>query len=289
MRRSGYEVRVLPEEGGSWEETPPTLLEFIRRDLRWCQGNMQYWRLLSMPGLLPVSRVQLLLAILMYLSSPAWIVFMTLGMLCISLTDDVTQSFHPETGVALFVSIMIMVFAPKLATLSDVLASSKRRRAFGGTMAVLVSTISEILFFTLLAPVMALAHTRFLAGLPLGYAAAWSAQHRFNHQVSLSQALNRLWPQTLFGGAAVAWLVLTAPAALVGFLPFLLGSVFAVPLAVLTSEERLGLMFARMGLWRIPDETAPATDLQVLHLLALRQSRPALATSEPATNTITSE
>ena len=32
MRRAGYEVRVLPEEGASWEENPPTLLEFIRRD-----------------------------------------------------------------------------------------------------------------------------------------------------------------------------------------------------------------------------------------------------------------
>ncbi|MEP3300335.1 MAG: glucans biosynthesis glucosyltransferase MdoH, partial [Roseibium sp.] len=57
MRRAGYEVRVLPQEGGSYEENPPHLLEFIRRDLRWCQGNFQYRRLLTMPGLLPISRV----------------------------------------------------------------------------------------------------------------------------------------------------------------------------------------------------------------------------------------
>ena len=43
MRRAGYEVRVLPEEDLGWEENPPTLIEFIRRDLRWCQGTMQYW------------------------------------------------------------------------------------------------------------------------------------------------------------------------------------------------------------------------------------------------------
>ena len=36
MRRAGYEVRVLPEEAGSWEENPPTMLEFARRDVRWC-------------------------------------------------------------------------------------------------------------------------------------------------------------------------------------------------------------------------------------------------------------
>ena len=40
MRRAGYEVRILAEEGGSFEQNPPTLIEFIRRDLRWCQGNM---------------------------------------------------------------------------------------------------------------------------------------------------------------------------------------------------------------------------------------------------------
>jgi membrane glycosyltransferase len=43
MRRAGYGVRVLAEEGSSFEQNPPTLVEFIRRDLRWCQGNMQYW------------------------------------------------------------------------------------------------------------------------------------------------------------------------------------------------------------------------------------------------------
>ncbi|HEY0223521.1 MAG TPA: glycosyltransferase family 2 protein, partial [Pseudolabrys sp.] len=38
MRRGGYDVRVLPEDELGWEENPPTLIEFIRRDLRWCQG-----------------------------------------------------------------------------------------------------------------------------------------------------------------------------------------------------------------------------------------------------------
>src|SRR5215475_8377110 len=41
MRRAGYGARVLAGEGSSFEQNPPTLLEFIRRDLRWCQGNMQ--------------------------------------------------------------------------------------------------------------------------------------------------------------------------------------------------------------------------------------------------------
>ena len=39
MRRAGYDVRVLPDEGLSLEENPPTLMEFIRRDLRWCRAT----------------------------------------------------------------------------------------------------------------------------------------------------------------------------------------------------------------------------------------------------------
>ena len=72
MRRAGYEVRVLPIEDGSWEENPPTMLDFAKRDVRWCQGNMQYVKLLDLPGLYPMSRFQLVWAILMFLGIPAW-------------------------------------------------------------------------------------------------------------------------------------------------------------------------------------------------------------------------
>ncbi len=70
MRKAGFEVRVLPVEDGSWEENPTTFPEFFRRDLRWCQGNMQYWALLGMKGIAPVSRYQFVFAITMFLGSP---------------------------------------------------------------------------------------------------------------------------------------------------------------------------------------------------------------------------
>ena len=75
MRRAGYECRVMVDENGSFEENPPHILEFIRRDLRWCHGNMQYLKLLREPGLHLTSRIQLVLAILMFIGSPAWMLF----------------------------------------------------------------------------------------------------------------------------------------------------------------------------------------------------------------------
>ena len=171
MRRAGYEVRVLPDEEGSWEENPPTLPEFIRRDLRWCQGNMQYFHFLTLPGLLPVSRCQLGLAIAMYLSAPAWLAFMLLGL--------VRQlPFRLDLGLILFILTLAMSLAPKLATLADVLARSELRRAYGGTARIVTSVVLEFLFSMLIAPVSAVAVTLFMLGLPFGWRVGWSAQQR---------------------------------------------------------------------------------------------------------------
>src|SRR4029450_6355588 len=86
LRRAGYRARGLAGEGSSFEQNPPTLVEFIRRDLRWCQGNMQYWHFLRTPGLRPVSRYQVAFAILMFLGSPAWIALLLIGSAAASLS-----------------------------------------------------------------------------------------------------------------------------------------------------------------------------------------------------------
>jgi len=59
MRRAGFEVRVLADEDESFEDNPPSLPDFILRELRWCNGNLQYFSLIGMPGLKFLSRVQL--------------------------------------------------------------------------------------------------------------------------------------------------------------------------------------------------------------------------------------
>src|SRR5262249_5221156 len=88
MRRAGYEVRVLRDRARAWEQTPPTPAEFLRRDLRWCQGNMQYWPFLRWPGMKFVSRYQLIFAILMFIGSPAWIGMLVFGTLAAATTSD---------------------------------------------------------------------------------------------------------------------------------------------------------------------------------------------------------
>lgn len=280
MRRAGYEVRVLPDEHGSWEENPPTLIEFIRRDLRWCQGNMQYLRLLGTPGLHPIGRVQLGLAILMFIGSPAWVLFMTLAALQIGRATDAGPLFDPTLGWSLFALIMTMVFAPKLATLAGLFLSKSGRAGFGGAPRLFAGALGEILFSTLLAPIMALAHSLFLGGLLMGKAIVWSPQQRETHRVGLMQALRRLWPQTLFGVVALLWLISTTAVGVLFVSPFIVGALLAVPIAILTASPALGQWLADIGAWRIPEEVDPPRALSGLGLPALGHPRSAVLPAE---------
>ncbi len=268
MRRAGYEVRVLPEEGASWEENPPTLLEFIRRDLRWAQGNMQYWPYLVMAGLKPVSRYQIAFAMLMFLGSPAWIGLLGLGTLAVAFQGP-ANFIRPDAGMALFVITLVMWFAPKIATVLDVVSRPQLRRAFGGAARFIASTITETIFFLLLSPIMWFGHTMFLTGLVLGRRLGWTAQARDDHSVSWRDAAHQLWPHTLLGWSCILLLAFTVPAAIPYALFIAGGPALAIPLAVITSWPSVGRALMRGGIGALPEENAPPPALRKLGLPAL--------------------
>ena len=200
MRRAGYEVRVLPEEDLGWEENPPTLIEFIRRDLRWCQGTLQYWYFLFQPR---HPARQPLPARLRGADVP--------GLARLDGTagrrhdrgrarrDAGASSSAPTAGMALFLVVLIMWFAPKIATIIDVLTRPKLRSAFGGGFRFVGNVATETVFFLMLSPIMWFGHTVFLTGLLFGRTIGWIGQTRDDHAVPWSAAARQLWPQTLLG------------------------------------------------------------------------------------------
>ncbi len=274
MRAAGYDVRVLPQEDLGWEENPPTLLEFIRRDLRWCQGNMQYWRFLSLPGLKPVSRYQLVLAILMFIGSPAWIGLLVLGTLAVACSDAPASFIRADAGMALFVCVMVMWFAPKIASAIDILLHPGLRRAFGGAGLFIVNCAIETLYSIALCPILWFGHTIFLAGLLFGREIGWIGQTRDDHAVPFTLALHNLWPHTLLGCAALGLLALTQPAAIPYALFLAGGPALAVPFAVITAWPWLGGLSARVGIGRLPEETRRPAALLVLALPAIEAAAP---------------
>ncbi len=274
MRRAGYDVRVLPQEDLGWEENPPTLLEFVRRDLRWCQGNMQYWRFLSLAGLKPVSRYQLVLAILMFIGSPAWIGLLVIGTLAVAFSDAPQNFIHADAGMALFVCVLVMWFSPKIASAIDILMRPELRRGFGGAGLFIISYAIETVYSILLCPILWFGHTIFLTGLLFGREIGWIGQTRDDHAVPFTLALRNLWPHTLLGCAALGLLAATQPAAVPYALFLAGGPALAVPFAVMTAWPWLGHFAARVGIGRLPEETARPAVLLALALPAIEQAAP---------------
>jgi membrane glycosyltransferase len=273
MRRGGYDVRVLPEEDLGWEENPPTLIEFIRRDQRWMQGTLQYGFFLFQPGLKFVSRVQLAFAMLMFLGSPAWIGLLIVSTLTLSASPSVADFIRPDAGYALLAVSLVMWFAPKIATGIDVLTRPKLRRAFGGTGRFLLSVATETCFSFMLSPIMWFCHTLFLAGLPFGRVIGWIGQMRDDHTVPWSVAFKQLWLHTALGLGCVAILAATHPAAAIyAFVLIAGGLTLSIPLAVVTARPRVGRALTRIGIGRLPEESAPPEALAALCLPALAAS-----------------
>jgi membrane glycosyltransferase len=274
MRRAGYDVRVLPQEDLGWEENPPTLLEFVRRDLRWCQGNMQYWRFLSLPGLKPVSRYQLVLAILMFIGSPAWIGLLVLGTLGVAFSDAPSSFIRADAGMALFAGVLVMWFSPKIASAIDILMRPELRRGFGGAGLFIVNYVIETVYSILLCPILWFGHTVFLTGLLFGREIGWIGQARDDHAVPFTLALRNLWSHMLLGCLALGLLAMTQPAAVPYALFVAGGPALAIPFAMMTAWPWLGGFAARVGIGRLPEETARPAVLLALALPAIEQAAP---------------
>jgi membrane glycosyltransferase len=269
MRRAGYAVRVLAEEGSSFEQNPPTLVEFIRRDLRWCQGNMQYWHFLRLPGLRPVSRYQLVFAILMFLGSPAWMGLLLIGSAAVALAPSPADFMRFDAGIALLMLVLAMWFAPNIATVIDVLSNAELRRRFGGALRFTASFMITVVFVVLVAPIMWASHTIFLARLLAGRTVGWGAQARDDHEVPWSLAAQHFWPQTLIGLAPVLLLAVTASSAIPYALFIAGGPLVSIVLAVATASPALGRGLIAIGLDRLPEETDPPPELRALKLPAI--------------------
>lgn len=266
MRRAGYEVRVLPVEAGSWEDNPPTALEFTRRDLRWCQGNLQYLKLFPLlPGLLPMNLFQLIWAVSMFIGIPGW----TIMLACVALKPfdaaDLSGGFNAPLAVALYAVFLLMYLAPKLAGFCDVLLTPGAVTRYGGTGRFMVGCAVELVFSFLLGAIATFRVTLFMVGLVFGKSVIWNGQARDAHRLSWAVAVAGLWPQTLFGLAVTLLMMVHAPVLILWSLPVLMGFWVAIPFSVLSSDPALGTWLARKGVCTLPEELMEPQELRDIH------------------------
>lgn len=260
MRRAGYEVRVLPFEDGSYEENPPTMLDFAQRDTRWCQGNMQYLKLLDLPGLHIVSRFQLVWAVLMFVGLPAWTLMIALSPVAAWQARSVADF---PTGLAIFVYLIYfaMSLMPKFAGWADVALTRGGTARYGGALRFWLSAAAELVFAFLQGAISSFRTTLFMVGLVFGKSVTWGGQSRDAHGISWHTATAALWPQTAFGVVVMGALWPISPTAAMWSLPLTAGYLVAIPFAVVSASPAVGHAMRRLGIAGIPEDFAPPKEV----------------------------
>jgi membrane glycosyltransferase len=258
MRGAGWHVRVIPDELESWEENPTNLPDFVKRDLRWCNGNLQYIHLMGMPGLAGMGRFQLINAIAMYVGAPMNFLMLIAG-LSIALTPN-PPDFATSMAFGLYAVALLLGFAPRLLGVLDIVFSG-RAKLYGGGLRIIVGCALDWSFSMILGPIMMVAQTVFICGLAFGQRMIWDAQNREDRSISLKEAVHGLWPQLTFGLAAVTILGLFMPPAIIWAGLTIIPCLLAVPFTCLTSARWLGKAMTLARLCAIPDEFAPAWEI----------------------------
>lgn len=259
LRRAGWAVHVTAALDGSCEETPPTITDFIRRDHRWCQGNLQHLSLIGAKGLSPMSRMQLAMGCMAYLSSPLWFASLALGMI-IQLQyptdwDSFAYMLHPEFSPFMLASLLsgVLLIGPKVMGAVLVMSRKAERRAFGGGRTVIKGMGMEIFLSALLAPILMVANTKAVVQILSGHDAGWHTQQRDTDGLAWSDAFRAMKWQMITGvGFSIA--LAFRPDLISWFAAIVLPLLFAAPIAVWTSRRRHGDAAAAKGYMVIPDE-----------------------------------
>lgn len=277
IRRGGWAAWLLPELKGSYEECPPTMIDFAMRDRRWCQGNMQHLKVLVSKGLHPISRVHFTIGVMSYLSSPIWLSFLLAGTMIVLgrgifppvYFEDVRTLFpvwpiFDKIGtIALFALSMFMLIFPKFLGLIIYLKDHKDKKKLGGRFGAIKSVLVEILYSALSAPIMMMFQSKFVFDIFAGNDAGWSAQNRGDHGTSWAEAFRRhVWHMLLgIGSLIVIWFY--APSIFGWMLPVTIGLILSVPVSVLSSKVSVGKWFENHRYFIIPEESeAPRILLQ---------------------------
>jgi membrane glycosyltransferase len=286
LRRAGWDVWLLPTLGGSYEATPPNLIDHLKRDQRWCQGNLQHILLLFGRGFRLQSRLHMAFGAISYLSSPLWLLLIVLFSVdAARLQTAAPVTFfgrypilswpvsHAEAFLSLIVATAMLLYGPKLLSVALLLRNGDAARFYGGARLLIVSVLAEIVVSTLLAPVLMLSHSWFVANILAGRTIEWGKQRRGGGALDFATCVAAFAPHTMLAifGGALAWYFI--PGSIWWFLPLLAGLGVAVWLCWLTSDPQWGRAARRHGIFVVPSETAPTPLLARLDARLNKDSR----------------
>ncbi|MGI3902900.1 MAG: glucans biosynthesis glucosyltransferase MdoH [Janthinobacterium lividum] len=271
IRRAGWAVYMLPVLGGSFEESPPSLIDLAARDRRWCQGNLQHARVMWARGLHLASRQHFATGIMGYVASPLWMAQLLVGIVLVLqstyirpeyFTQDFSlfpawPRFDAQRALDLFGVTMAVLLAPKLFGLLIALGQPETRRGSGGAIGLILSTLVEIVMSSLLAPIMMLIQSGSVMQILLGRDTGWNPQRRDDGSIPISDIVRRHRSHMILGFITLVAGVLISPSLVAWMSPTIAGLILAIPLSWASGQRSIGLFLKRIGLLRTPEETTP--------------------------------
>jgi membrane glycosyltransferase len=283
IRRRGYAVTMLTHLDGSYEESPPSLMDLAIRDRRWCQGNLQHSRVIFSKGLHWATRQHLATGIMSYVSSPLWLVQLLIGLLLALqaafirpeyFTNQFTlfpawPVFDSERAYNLFIITMAILLAPKIFGWFVTLVNGPARRGCGGMFMLTLSTILEIFLSALIAPVMMLIQASSVSSIISGRDTGWKTQRRDDGSIPFRAILQRHWRHTLLGIVAAIAAFSISPYIFAWMSPTIIGLWLAVPTSWASASAAIGWGLRRLRLLLIPEESTPPPIAERAYALGL--------------------
>ena len=283
IRRAGYAVYMLPTLGGSYEESPPSLIDLAARDRRWCQGNLQHLRVLGAKGLVLASRQHFANGIMGYLASPLWMAQLLVGSALVLQTSYIRPEyftadfalfpawprFDAERALQLFELTMGVLLAPKLFGLIAALIDRGTRRACGGGVRLFLSALLETVMSAFLAPIMMLIQSGSVVQILSGRDTGWNPQRRDDGSIPFRSIVRRHRAHTALGVLTLFASLLISPSLAAWMSPTIVGLILAIPLSWASGQLWIGVALRRLGLLTTPEETLAPNIVQRSNALSL--------------------
>jgi membrane glycosyltransferase len=277
LRRAGWAVRMLPTLGGSWEDSPPSLLDVAARDRRWAQGNIQHLAVMFSQGFTWSNRVHMGIGVMSYLASPLWFALIVVGLGTAGhiatvqfeyFSDELSlfprwPLFDSERMIRLFIIAMVTLLTPKiLGVLRSLVDFELLRRV--NPLRVVLGAIAETILSALYAPIMMMMQIRQVSEIIIGQDSGWTTQSRKHSRTPWGTLFRRHWLQMLSGVVVSIVLLYVSPSLFAWMTPALLGLVCALPLSAASGSVVLAKIARFLGFLTVPEE------VKVPRVIALR-------------------
>ncbi|MGB3384958.1 MAG: glucans biosynthesis glucosyltransferase MdoH [Marinomonas sp.] len=270
LRRAGWGVRFDMDLEASYEEAPPSLIDVMVRDRRWCQGNLQHKAFLLAQDFHFATRVHLFSGIFSYLSAVFWFLLIAVGFALAVQAHFVRPEYFSnpslfptwpvfdfQKALLLFELSMALVLAPKVYGWLSALLYPKRCMSFGGPILLTLDTLLEVALSALYAPILMFSQFLVVFDVLKGRDSGWKPQSRDDGATPWKTVARAHLSHTLLGAGLASAALFLSPALFYWSLPITIGLVFSIPLSWLSGGEKRGNLLSKFMLLRASQEKRP--------------------------------